>query len=167
MLTQERRTDIPVVGACSDCGAVVQRRIACCRWDDPFNRRTLRALLECLSATTGVRGRVLRVEHAAGVFLPDSVTIRRFRYLLFRHSHVGTDCESAQRPFLASRASRASPSSTVSPHIFDTTSATDKRRAFRSLSVYHYIYTAGPRKVKVGPCSAGGGITRSATSPTS
>ena len=29
MLTQERRADNPVVGACSDCAAVVECRIVC------------------------------------------------------------------------------------------------------------------------------------------
>ena len=34
---------------------------------------------------------------------------------LFLHSHGGTGCGSAHKPFLASRASVSSPSSTVSP----------------------------------------------------
>jgi hypothetical protein len=43
--------------------------------------------------------------------------------LPFRHSHGGTGCGSAHKPFLASRASFSNPSSTVSPaHTFDTTS---------------------------------------------
>jgi hypothetical protein len=35
--------------------------------------------------------------------------------VLFRHSHGGTGCGSAHKPFLASRASFSNPSSTVSP----------------------------------------------------
>jgi len=40
---------------------------------------------------------------------------RAAHLLLFRHSHGGTGCGSAHKPFLASLASRSSPSSTVSP----------------------------------------------------
>jgi hypothetical protein len=40
----------------------------------------------------------------------------------FRHSHSGTGCGSAYKPFFASRASFSNPSSTVSlGHISDTT----------------------------------------------
>jgi len=43
--------------------------------------------------------------------------------VLFRHSHGGTGCGSAHKPFLASRASFSTPSSTLSlAHTSDTTS---------------------------------------------
>ena len=49
------------------------------RWDNPFNRRTLRALLECLSAAAGLRSRVLRVENAGGVYPTASIARNRNR----------------------------------------------------------------------------------------
>ena len=47
MLTQERRTDIRLAGACSDCGAVVQRRIACV---DGMTHSTVELCERCWSA---------------------------------------------------------------------------------------------------------------------
>ena len=48
MLTQERRVDNPVVGACSDCGAVDQRRIICV---DGMTHSTVELCERCWSAS--------------------------------------------------------------------------------------------------------------------
>ena len=62
MLTQERRTDNPLGVTCADCGALVQRRIACI---DGMTHSTVELCERCWSASqqrqAGVVGRERRV----------------------------------------------------------------------------------------------------------
>jgi len=47
--------------------------------------------------------------------IDNSLPIDFVSVYLFLHSHGGTGCGSAHNPFMASRASRSNPSSTLSP----------------------------------------------------
>jgi len=75
-------------------------------------KRSVRKLSRAVQVRSPISRSASRRLRKSSYYRP---VVRSLSYFCLRHSHGGTGCESAHKPFFASRASFSSPSGTVSP----------------------------------------------------